>query len=144
MIKLPFIDFESKSYLDWNEACLKQNKEDLHRIRYRAPEYTRKVMDLIDCYRPYTGRDGLQSPKTLDGSYYDMLGSSQIADRDRDQVILKWFDRTRRKEYYDEPFRYMSQYGLPVPMYEHMSFKSYGEFLFQSLQLTMNSTISMS
>jgi len=130
MIKLPFIDFEPESYLDRNETYINWVGRYLGPMQMRMLSgYTKKVMHLIDCYSPYTGRDGLQCPKTLDESYYDMLGPDRIAKRDRDQVILKWF-RMKKAQEDERADGFMSLQRLPVLMYDHMSLDSDGEFLF--------------
>ncbi|KAI0968177.1 hypothetical protein F4678DRAFT_443552 [Xylaria arbuscula] len=72
---LPFIDIEARSYL---------NREPQGQMK--------KTMDLLECYGPYDGRGGLQVPRTLDGSYYDMLEPKRIQGRDKQQILLKWFE----------------------------------------------------
>ncbi|KAH8900720.1 hypothetical protein GQ53DRAFT_130451 [Thozetella sp. PMI_491] len=49
------------------------------------------MTDLEQAYLPFRGSHGLQTPQTLDQSYYDMLRPEELMTRDRDQVVYKWF-----------------------------------------------------
>ncbi|KAI5925056.1 hypothetical protein F4810DRAFT_708862 [Camillea tinctor] len=75
---LPFIDFESELYIDRHKNV---NSQSWH---------FRRMFDLEKNYVPYTGLSGLQTPQTLDESYYDMLSPSEMTKRDQDQVVFKY------------------------------------------------------
>ncbi|KAJ8127429.1 hypothetical protein O1611_g6207 [Lasiodiplodia mahajangana] len=98
-IVMPFIDFETEPYLERREV-------------EKIGGHLRKMLDLFHLYSPYTGKDGLQIPKTLDESYYDMLSTERITARDRDQVVYKWFrDKANQPENkLGELFDYFSRY----------------------------------
>ncbi|KAI1153058.1 hypothetical protein F4825DRAFT_283176 [Nemania diffusa] len=97
---VPFIDFETEPYLTRREVK-------------NVGEHLKKMLDLFHLYSPYTGKDGLQIPKTLDESYYDMLNTERIAERDGDQVVYKWFrdkEANQRDDKLNELLDYFSRY----------------------------------
>lgn len=97
---MPFIDFETEPYLTRREVK-------------NVGEHLKKMLDLFHLYSPYTGKDGLQIPKTLDESYYDMLNTERIAERDGDQVVYKWFrdkEANQRDDKLNELLDYFSRY----------------------------------
>ncbi|KAI0097622.1 hypothetical protein GGR51DRAFT_566344 [Nemania sp. FL0031] len=97
--KVPFIDFETEPYL---------KRRDMG----KASGHLKKMLELFHLYSPYTGKDGLQIPKTLDESYYDMLSTDRITARDKDQVVYKWYQESNRQEdKSDDPFEYFLRYG---------------------------------
>ncbi len=94
--QFPYIDFESATYL---------NREQINPHDSEQPPHFRKMIKLHDVYPAYSGSAGLQAPSTLDGSYYDMLTEEQLLVRDKDQVVLKWFQAKKDKE---EDYRKMA------------------------------------
>ncbi|RYP66576.1 hypothetical protein DL771_007729 [Monosporascus sp. 5C6A] len=105
-IVLPFIDFETESYL---------NRTAIPWVRGGGrSEHLKKMMDLFHLYSPYTGQAGLQIPKTLDESYYEMLEPQRITERDGDQVVFKWFQNrissTEKRSRLYELLDFFSQY----------------------------------
>ncbi|TRX93664.1 hypothetical protein FHL15_005340 [Xylaria flabelliformis] len=100
---LPFIDIETRSYLDRGKGGEAHGK-------------MKKMMDLFTRYSPYKGKEGLQAPRTLDASYYDMLELKRIRERDEDQVVLKWFksQKTADDLNNDEFYKLLSQYRIAL------------------------------
>ncbi|KAI3331691.1 hypothetical protein HD806DRAFT_478063 [Xylariaceae sp. AK1471] len=99
---LPFIDFETESYI-------RQREEG------KVHGHLKKMMELFRLYSPYTGQDGLQIPKTLDESYYDMLHTTRITERDEDQVVFKWFkdqEKNKQPSKFEEILEFFSRYRI--------------------------------
>ncbi|KAK3987713.1 hypothetical protein QBC44DRAFT_117318 [Cladorrhinum sp. PSN332] len=80
-LAIPYIDFESDQFLD--NRCKKTHESGKHR----------KLTDLRSQYPRFDGEYGVQHPQTLDQSYYDGLQEADLSDRNKDQVVYKWFRR---------------------------------------------------
>ncbi|KAK4158632.1 hypothetical protein QBC43DRAFT_328654 [Cladorrhinum sp. PSN259] len=77
---VPYVDFESRHYFHRGEASCET-------------EQCSKMTRLHSEYPNFNGVSGIPHPQTLDQSYYDSLKDSDLADRDRDQVVYKWFNK---------------------------------------------------
>jgi hypothetical protein len=73
---IPYIDFETEQYLERHESQMLSFREKC---------------ELEERSLPYNGLYGLDKPRTLDESYYDMIPEDELRLRDRDQVVFKWF-----------------------------------------------------
>lgn len=73
---VPYIDFETEQYLE---------RHTIQTLGFQ------EKCELEDRSLPYNGLYGLDRPRTLDESYYDMIPADELGQRDRDQVVFKWF-----------------------------------------------------
>ncbi|KAK4161166.1 hypothetical protein QBC43DRAFT_324222 [Cladorrhinum sp. PSN259] len=83
-LAIPYIDFESDQYLDGR--CKKTHEVAKHK----------RLAELWMQYPHFDGESGLQHPQTLDQSYYDGLQNGDLGDRNKDQVVYKWFRKSER------------------------------------------------
>jgi hypothetical protein len=84
-MKPAFINSETRQYL---ENLSDKNDE---RVHFTETWHFKRMNKLERHYPPYNGLSGLQVPRTLDGSYYNILSPNDLMERDIDQVIYKWF-----------------------------------------------------
>ncbi|KAK4223582.1 hypothetical protein QBC38DRAFT_45786 [Podospora fimiseda] len=78
---IPYLDFESDQFLDReSETTDATNKH-------------KNLVNLGSQYSKFNGEYGVQHPQTLDESYYDSLEGKSLSDRNKDQVVYKWFSR---------------------------------------------------
>ncbi|KAK4221158.1 hypothetical protein QBC38DRAFT_142269 [Podospora fimiseda] len=78
--QIPYLDFESDRFLD-----RKSQNNDAKKHK--------NLTSLGSQYPRFNGEYGVQHPQTLDESYYDSLEDASLSDRNKDQVVYKWFSK---------------------------------------------------
>jgi hypothetical protein len=96
--KFPYIDFETENYLHRHE----NNDNKTRQLRIMA--------QLEELYSPFEGLSGNQCAQTLDQSYYDMLHIDELKERDKDQVVYKWFlENIKRERMEGDRYRHVKE-----------------------------------
>jgi len=88
---VPYIDFETQEYL---QHLAEVRASDTYQPK--APGFRHKF-ELDQMSRPYKLLRGLHRSQTLDASYYDTLTDSELMERDKDQVVLKWLESVAKR-----------------------------------------------
>ncbi|KAI8716009.1 hypothetical protein NCS52_01110200 [Fusarium sp. LHS14.1] len=85
-IVVPYIDFETREYIQ-HLAEVRASDD----YKPESPGLQHKF-ELEQMSRPYKRFRGLHRSQTLDASHYDRLTDSDLKERDKDQVVLKWIE----------------------------------------------------